>query len=117
METRKIKVVILTGCNRYFISGADIGDISSVKTPEQCEEETNKMKYFFQQIENLKKPVIVAINCNCFGGGLELVMAYHLRLAAIKAKLGLPEINLEQFQVLVVPKDSTRLWAAQKGWN
>lgn len=94
MGTKKIRVVILTGKNKFFISGADIGDISSVTTPEQCEKETNKMRYLFQQIENLKRPVIAAINGNCFGGGLELAMACHLRFASQEAKLSSPEINL-----------------------
>lgn len=84
-EAKGIKVIILTGSKKFFISGADIKDISGVATPRQCEEETNKIKDLFLQIEKLKKPVIAAINGNCFGGGLELVMACHIRLASKEA--------------------------------
>jgi enoyl-CoA hydratase len=93
IERKEAKVVILTGNNKNFISGADIKDISNVKTPEQCELQTLKMKDLFRRIERLTRPVIAAIHGNCFGGGLELVMSCHMRLASKDAKFGLPEIN------------------------
>jgi enoyl-CoA hydratase len=94
IERREAKAIILTGNDKAFISGADIKDISNVSTPEKCEEQTLQMKDFFRQIEKLKRPVIAAIHGNCFGGGLELALSCHLRLASKKAKFGLPEIGL-----------------------
>jgi len=92
--TKEAKVVIVTGSNKVFISGLDIKEINDIKTPEENDEATLKVKAFFRQIEKLSRPVIAAINGNCFGGGLELAMACHLRLASRDAKLGLPEINI-----------------------
>ncbi len=91
---KEAKVVIVTGSNKVFISGLDIKEINNIKTPEENDEATLKVKALFRQIENLSRPVIAAINGNCFGGGLELTMACHLRLASRDAKLGLPEINI-----------------------
>jgi enoyl-CoA hydratase len=91
--TDKAKVVIVTGGNKGFISGLDIKEINKIMTPEENDEATLRVKAFFRQIEKLSRPVIAAINGNCFGGGLELAMACHLRLASHEAKLGLPEIN------------------------
>ena len=92
--TKEAKVVIVTGSNKVFISGLDIKEINDIKIPEENDEATLKVKAFFRQIEKLSRPVIAAINGNCFGGGLELAMACHLRLASRDAKLGLPEINI-----------------------
>ena len=94
MERKKRKVVIVTGSNKIFISGLDIGEINRIKTPQENDEVTLKVKALFRQIEKLSRPVIAAINGNCFGGGLELAMACHLRLASRDARLGLPEINI-----------------------
>ena len=91
---KEAKVVIVMGSNKVFISGLDIGEINRIKTPQENDEVTLKVKALFRQIEKLSRPVIAAINGNCFGGGLELAMACHLRLASRDARLGLPEINI-----------------------
>jgi len=89
-----VKVVVFTGAGTFFITGADIKEISAIESAKQGQELTAKGQGIFSKIENLSKPVIAAINGMCLGGGLELAMACHMRVASDRARFGQPEINL-----------------------
>lgn len=90
-ETR---VVVLTGSgDKAFVAGADIGEIQALN-PIQAQRFASHGHALMNKIQNLNKPVIAAINGYALGGGLELAMACHLRIAADTAKVGLPEIKL-----------------------
>jgi len=87
-----IKAVVLIGGGRTFIAGADIkefGKITSGKTQRGA-----GLIPLLLQIEDVRKPVVVAIHGSAFGGGLELAMAGHYRVAALNAQLGQPEVKL-----------------------
>jgi len=87
-----IKAVVLIGCGRTFVAGADIkefGKITSGKTQRGA-----GLLPLLLQIEDVRKPVVVAIHGSAFGGGLELAMAGHYRVAALNAQLGQPEVKL-----------------------
>ena len=90
-----VKVIILTGSgDKAFVAGADISEFSSFN-PQQAEAlARNGNRVLFDFIAQLEKPVIAAINGYALGGGLELAMACHLRIAAQHAKMGLPEVSL-----------------------
>jgi enoyl-CoA hydratase len=89
----QVKVVILTGEGRFFIAGADIKEFTDLH-PTDAEAMAAAGQQLFDRMEAFSKPIIAAINGACLGGGLELAMACHIRLAAAEAKLGLPELNL-----------------------
>jgi enoyl-CoA hydratase len=94
-----IKAVVLTGANAggpvaIFVAGADIKEIAGITDPEQAKALVSKGQGVLNRLENLKKPVIAAINGITLGGGLELALACHIRIASDRAKLGLVEINL-----------------------
>jgi enoyl-CoA hydratase len=91
----KIKVVIITGSgNKAFVAGADIKEFASYSKKEGEKLARNGQKKLFDFIENYSKPIIAAINGFALGGGLELAMACHIRLASENAKMGLPEVSL-----------------------
>lgn len=90
----EIKAVVLTGEGKYFIAGADIKEINNVSTAEEGEVLALNGQRIFDRIERMEKPIIAAINGACLGGGMELAMACHIRIADEKAKFGQPEINL-----------------------
>ncbi|MEO8819932.1 MAG: enoyl-CoA hydratase-related protein [Ginsengibacter sp.] len=90
----KIKAVIITGAGeKAFVAGADIGEFTSVDD-NQGSALSKKGQNIFFKIENSPKPVIAAVNGFALGGGCELAMACHFRLASVNAKFGQPEVNL-----------------------
>ncbi len=93
-----VKVIVITGGGQLaFIAGADLGVIGAiVKTRDNtaAQELIELGQGVFNKIEQSNKPVIAAINGACLGGGLELVMACHIRICGDRARLGQPEINL-----------------------
>ena len=89
-----VRVVVLTGAGaKAFVAGADIAEMNTL-TPVQGRDFSLLGQRLMRRIERLNKPVIAMVNGFALGGGLELAMACHLRLAADSAKLGQPEINL-----------------------
>ncbi|HLA79438.1 MAG TPA: enoyl-CoA hydratase-related protein [Vicinamibacteria bacterium] len=86
--------VILTGSGeKAFVAGADIGELAA-QSPVEGKEFSTWGQRVLDQIENLGKPVIAAVNGFALGGGCELAMACHLRIASENAKLGTPEVKL-----------------------
>ncbi len=90
----EIKAVVLTGTGRFFVAGADIKLLASIASSEEGESIARQGQAILNRIEALEKPVIAAINGVCLGGGLELALCCHIRLAADGSRLGQPEINL-----------------------
>lgn len=89
------RVAILTGSGeKSFVAGADIKEFQDFNTGEAQNLAKTGQDKLFNKIENLKKPVIAAVNGFALGGGLELAMACHIRYASDNAKLGLPEVTL-----------------------
>jgi enoyl-CoA hydratase len=85
---------IITGAGKAFVAGADISEFPSMDA--QAGEELAKVgaELVFNKIENCTKPVVAAVNGFALGGGCELAMACHFRVANEKAKFGQPEVNL-----------------------
>lgn len=90
----KVKVVIVTGEGPTFVVGADINKVSEVDTVEKGIDATSRAHAILNLIANSCKPYIAAINGLCLGGGTELALACHMRIAGDQAQMGLPEILL-----------------------
>lgn len=89
-----VRVVVLTGAGpKAFVAGADIAEMSAL-TPAQGRDFSLRGSRMMRGIEKMPKPVIAMINGFALGGGLELAMSCHLRIAADSARVGQPEINL-----------------------
>lgn len=91
----EVKVIILTGSGeKAFVAGADISEFSDFSSEEGRELAAEGQAKLFDLIAEFPKPVIAAINGFALGGGLELALAAHFRIASENAKMGLPEVSL-----------------------
>ena len=94
-ENSIVKVIILTGSgDKSFVAGADISEFAHFSVENGGKLARKGQEMLFDLIENLSKPVIAAINGFALGGGLELAMSCHFRIASDNAKMGLPEVSL-----------------------
>ena len=93
-EDEYVRVVIVTGTGRFFCAGADMNELAHLNTAHGGSDFAVRGQSLLSRIERSEKPVLAAINGTCVGGGLELALACHIRVAAAGALLGLPEIKL-----------------------
>lgn len=93
-DDAEVRVVVLTGAGeKAFVAGADISEMNGL-TPVQGRDFSLRGQRMMRRVEKMPKPVIAAVNGFALGGGLELAMCCHLRIAGDNAKVGQPEINL-----------------------
>lgn len=94
-ERADVRAIILTGSGeKAFVAGADIKEFADFNVDEGKKLSQVGHDILFNFVEKLSKPVIAAINGFALGGGLELAMSSHIRIASEKARLGLPEVSL-----------------------
>lgn len=94
-ENPDLRVIVITGNGeKAFVAGADIAEFAHFSDEEGAQLAAKGQQILFDFIENMKTPVIAAINGFALGGGLELAMACHFRIASENAKMGLPETSL-----------------------
>lgn len=94
-ENPAVKVIVITGSGeKAFVAGADISEFANFSIEEGTELARKGQEILFSFVENLGTPVIAAVNGFALGGGLELAMSAHFRVASSNAKMGLPEVSL-----------------------
>lgn len=94
-EDSGIRAIIITGSGeKAFVAGADISEFASFNTSQGSELARKGQELLFDFVERLGTPVIAAVNGFALGGGLELAMASHIRVASDNARMGLPEVTL-----------------------
>lgn len=90
-----IRVIIITGSgDKAFVAGADISEFTDFDVQQAAQLSREGQELLFDFIDHLSTPVIAAINGFALGGGLELAMATHFRVASNNARMGLPEVSL-----------------------
>lgn len=91
----EIRAIIITGeGEKAFVAGADISEFAHFSVEEGAQLAQQGQELLFDFVENLRTPVLAAVNGFALGGGLELAMSCHFRVASDNAKMGLPEVSL-----------------------
>ena len=94
-EDKSVKAIIITGSGeKAFVAGADISEFAGFSVDDGGKLAAKGQELLFDFVQNLSTPVIAAVNGFALGGGLELAMACHFRVASANAKMGLPEVTL-----------------------
>ncbi len=94
-EDKSVKAIIVTGSGeKAFVAGADISEFANFSVEEGGKLAGEGQRLLFDFVQNLSTPVIAAVNGFALGGGLELAMSCHFRVASDNAKMGLPEVTL-----------------------
>lgn len=94
-KDKSTRVIIITGSGeKAFVAGADISEFAHFSVEEGGKLAAKGQELLFDFVENLSTPVIAAVNGFALGGGLELAMSAHFRIASDNAKMGLPEVTL-----------------------
>lgn len=94
-QKKEVKCLILTGADtKAFVAGADIKEFAHFNEEEGANLAKDGQYLLFNLLEDLSTPSIAAVNGFALGGGLELAMACHMRIASDNAKMGLPEVSL-----------------------
>lgn len=90
-----VRAIIITGAgDESFASGADIKEFKSFNKPQGENLSRRGQEVLFNRLVRLSKPTIAAINGHALGGGLELALACHIRIASEQANMGFPELSL-----------------------
>ncbi|HEY3081562.1 MAG TPA: enoyl-CoA hydratase-related protein [Chloroflexota bacterium] len=89
-----VRAIVVTGSARAFSAGADVGELAGLPGPHAVRVWIDRGQRLMDSIAASTRPVVAAIEGYCLGGGLELALACHLRVAAEGAQLGLPEVKL-----------------------
>ena len=94
-QDKDIKVIVVTGSGeKAFVAGADISEFANFDVENGGKLAAKGQEILFDFVQNLNTPVIAAVNGFALGGGLELAMSAHFRIASDNAKMGLPEVSL-----------------------
>jgi enoyl-CoA hydratase len=93
-QDENIRVLVITGAGKWFVSGADIPEMAAEENAQRIMSEVIRGRNILSALENFSKPVIARINGAAMGGGLELALCCDVRIASSRAILALPEIKL-----------------------
>lgn len=93
-KRQKVKVVIIKGEGKFFSAGADVKQFTSYQNETNDQSLSKKGQQLFNRMEHFHIPIIASIHGTALGGGLELALSCHMRIATKSAQLGLPELTL-----------------------